>query len=268
MDTAPKDDAVNMQVLLDLIRTNDHKIELLSRELSQSKGKILKLERDVEVVHSLLKVKDCVIEGVKGELNRLQQYTRRYSVVISGIEKTDQRENVESLRPKVEEIIGKVESTTTLADVDKFHRNGPSKGTKQDIILRFKSHSAKEQFYKARKTLPDELKHVKIRPSLSPDQQNLLDESRDLLDEYLHGGYVGENSPEYVFANVHGVVQVKMKNPSRGGMFITIQNISHLSQILAKAAMNKKAFNAFDGSKGFDENRDDSDDDMGFNKFD
>ena len=264
-----KDDVLNMQVLMDLIRANDLKIDLLSRELSLSKGKIDKLEKDVEVVHSLLKVKDCVIDGVKGELYRLQQYTRRYSVVISGIEKTDRRESIEILRPKVEHIVNKVTSTTTVADIDKLHRNGPVKGTRQDIILRFKSHSAKEEFYKARKTLPEELKHVRIKPSLSPSQQTLLDESRDLLDEYHHGGFVGENPPDFVFANVHGVVQLKMKNKSKDGLFITIQNISHLSQVLAKASMNKKAFEAFDGSKGFDDHRDSSDDDdMGFNNFD
>ena len=262
-------DDINIQMLLDMIRENNQKIDVMSRELSQSKGRIVQLERDVEVVHSLLKVKDCVIEGVKGEVNRLQQYTRRYSVVISGVEKTDRRESNDSLRPKVEEIVQNVTSSTTIADIDKFHRNGPAKGTKQDIILRFKSHSAKEQFYKGRKTLPEQLKHVRIRPSLSPEQQILLDEARDLLDEYHHGGFVGENPPDYVFANVHGVVQLKMKTQTKDGMFITIQNIAHLSQILAKTSINKKAFEAFDGSKGFDDDTDVlDDDDMGFNKFD
>ena len=268
-DSILKDDMLNTQVLLDLIRANDLKIDLLSRELSLSKGKIDKLEKDVEVVHSLLKVKDCVIDGVKGELSRLEQYTRRYSVVISGVDKTDRRESIEVLRPKVEDIVNKVTSTTTVADIDKLHRNGPVKGTRQDIILRFKSHSAKEEFYKARKTLPLELKHIRIKPSLSPSQQALLDESRDLLDEYHHGGYVGENPPDYVFANVHGVVQVKMKNKSKDGQFITIQNISHLCQVLAKSSMNKKSLEAYDGSKGFDDHSDSSDeDDMGFNRFD
>ena len=268
-DTLLKDDDINIQMLFDMIRENNQKIDKMSRELSQSKGKILQLERDVEVVHSLLKVKDCVIEGVKGELNRLQQYTRRYSVVISGVEKTDRRESNDSLRPMVEKIVQNVTSSTTVADIDKFHRNGPAKGTKQDIILRFKSHSAKEQFYKGRKTLPEELKHVRIRPSLSPEQQTLLDEARDVLDEYHHGGFIGENPPDFVFANVHGVVQLKMKNKTKYGLFITIQNISHLTQILAKTSINKKTLDAFDGSKGFDDNRDTSDDDdMGFNNFD
>ena len=260
-----KDDSLNMESLYDMIRSNRQQIDMLSRELSQSKGHIDKLKRDMEVVDSLLKVKDCVIQGVQGELRRVQQFTRRYSVIIAGIEKTDRKESIDNLRPKVEDIVSKVTSTTTVADIDKFHRNGPAKGTKQDVIVRFKSHSAKEEFYKGRKSLPEHLKHVKIRPSLSPDQQALLDEARELLDEYHHGGFVGENPPEFVFANVHGVIQVKMKNRSKEGLFITIKDISHFSQILAKASMNRKTFEAYDGSKGFDEV---SDDDMGFGNFD
>ena len=267
LETILKDDSLNMELLYDMFRSNRQQIDMLSRELTQSKGQIAKLERDMEVVHSLLKVKDCVIQGVQGELRRVQQFTRRYSIIIAGIEKTERKESIESLRPKVEDIVSKVTSTTTVADIDKFHRNGPAKGTKQDVIVRFKSHSAKEEFYKGRKTLPEELKHVKIRPSLSPDQQALLDEARELLDDYFHGGYVGENPPDFVFANVHGEIQLKMKNRSKDGLFITIKDITHFSQILAKASMNRKTFEAFDGSKGFDD-KEVSDDDMGFGNFD
>ena len=268
LDTILKEDSLNMASLFDMISSNRQQIDMLSRELSQSKRHIDKLERDMEVTHSLLKVKDCVIQGVQGELRRVQQFTRRYSVIIAGIEKTDRKETIDNLRPKVEDIVSKVTSPTTIADIDKFHRNGPAKGTKQDVIVRFKSHSAKEEFYKGRKTLPADLKHIKIRPSLSPDQQALLDEARELLDEYHHGGYVGENPPDFVFANVHGVIQLKMKNRTKDGLFITVKDISHFSQILAKASMNSKTFAAYDGSKGFDDENEVSEDDMGFGNFD
>ena len=93
------------------------------------------------------------------------------------------------------------------------------------------------------------------------------DRMRPHLDDYLHGGYVGENPPDFVFANVHGEIQLKMKNRSKDGLFITIKDITHFSQILAKASMNRKTFEAFDGSKGFDD-KEVSDDDMGFGNFD
>ena len=38
-----------------------------------------------------------------------------------------------------------------MEDVDKLHRVGPPKQGKQDIIVRFKSHTAKENFFKRKK---------------------------------------------------------------------------------------------------------------------
>ena len=58
LETILKDDSLNMELLYDMFRSNRQQIDMLSRELTQSKGQIAKLERDMEVVHSLLKVKD------------------------------------------------------------------------------------------------------------------------------------------------------------------------------------------------------------------
>ena len=82
--------------------------------------------------------------------HRLQQYTRRYSVVVSGIEKK-RGEKFEDLKKEIEGLVEKVQSSTTMEDVDKFHRNGPNRDGEQEVIVRFKSHSAKEAFYRKRK---------------------------------------------------------------------------------------------------------------------
>ena len=58
----------------------------------------------------------------------------------------------EDEKMKVEEILKEAASSTTMADVDKLHRVGPPKYGKQDIIVRFKSHTAKEKFYIRKKT--------------------------------------------------------------------------------------------------------------------
>ena len=101
-----------------------------------------------------------------------------------------------------------MDSSTTPDDIDKMHRNGPPNGANQDIIVRFKTHSAKEAFYKARKSLPALLSYVKIRPSLSNDQQKLLKDARELLKEYSEGEFFGDNPPEFVFADVHGNIKL------------------------------------------------------------
>ena len=99
-------------------------------------------------------VRDHVVEALRNEVHRLQQYTRRYSVAVVGIDKK-RNETDESLREEVLKLVADVNSTSKEEDIDKFHRNGRLfNGKDQEIIIRFKSHAAKEAFYRARKNLP------------------------------------------------------------------------------------------------------------------
>ena len=206
-------------------------IELLQREITS-------LKRDSQMINAANKMKDCVIKSLQGEVNRLQQYTRRYSVVISGIDKPRGKENVEELKKKVETIVTKINSDTKIEDIDKLHRNGPARGKDQEVIVRFKSHSAKETLYKNRANLND--RNIKIKPSLSPHNKSLLREAKELVDSYASaGGYMSgmTNPPDFVFANVHGDLQVKMKNRVRKGMFFGFSSIDQLSMIISNAQM-------------------------------
>ena len=65
----------------------DAKIDSLINQNGMLLDRINNLENSMDFVKSMLHVKDCVIDGIKGELLRLQQYTRRYSVSIDGIPK-------------------------------------------------------------------------------------------------------------------------------------------------------------------------------------
>ena len=129
-------------------------------------------------------VRDHIVEGLKGEIQRLQQYTGRYYVAVSGIEKK-REEKPEELREIVLKLVSEVKSNTGEHDIDKFQRNGRvHDDKKQDIIIRFKSHAAKEAFYKARKSLPPTRNNTKIRPSLSPNQKTLLHEAQSVIEEF------------------------------------------------------------------------------------
>ena len=138
----------------------------------------------------------------------MQQYTRRYSVNVVGIDKK-RGESHQDLKKEIEKLVNGVDSPTSMMDVDKFHRNGPARGKEQDVIIRFKSHSAKESFYRNRKSLDDEL-GIKIKPSLSPNSQNLLRQAQDCLKEFTDLSGMS-NPPEFVFANIHGEFLVKFK---------------------------------------------------------
>ena len=80
----------------------------------------------------------------------------------------------------------------------------------------------------------------------------------------------GSNTPEFVFANIHGHVQVKMKKSSKYGLFIDIKSISDLAQVIARANDCDQTMiyhHAKEGSWDNNSEESNSDDDMGFGLF-
>ena len=230
--------------------STDDRIETLIAQNAELFDRVAKLEHSVQVVNSMLHVKDCVIKGIQGELRRLQQYTRRYSVSIAGIPKP-RSEKHEDLRAQVEEIINLANSGTTPNDIDKLHRNGRVKDGEQSTIVRFRSHAAKEAFYKARKNLPASHRHIKIRPSLSPEQNNLLHDAQEYLENFGFTDDDGDNPPEFVFANIHGLIQVKMKKPTKQGLFVTIHSLDDLTQVITRAQFEQDRLQHHHESEGW-----------------
>ena len=220
-------------------------------KIQQLEQKINSLEGQLMILNSHFSVRDHVIEGLKGEISRLQQYTRRYSVSVTGLEKKP-NEKQEYLREMVMELVDQVTSTTTENDIDKFHRNGrvTNNGKDQEILIRFKSHSAKEAFYRGRKTLPPTFNNgwkVKIRPSLSANQENLLKEAKSTVEEYNLCDE-NRNPVDFVFANIHGETQVKFKNKFRGSEFVTFRSIEQLMSVITQAQSVKETDDQFQES--------------------
>ena len=214
--------------------------------MNNFKGEVMRLE-------SKIFVQERVTEALRVEVDRLQQFTRRPCVAIHGIEKV-RNESYHDLKNKVATIIESVNSSTKMDDVDKFHRNGRARGGKQEVIVRFKSHSAKEAFYKARK----EQENVTIYPSLTKKRLNFLYEARDFLKEfnYKHSNTI--NPPLAVFANVHGDIQVKFSKKTTRGQYVTIHSLEEFSHILELSEsceedqdFGQEPFNVW----GFDEKR-------------
>ena len=166
------------------------------------------LEKETMQTRTMLHVKDVVIDRLRSEVTKLQQYTRRYSVVISGIEKKEKNESLDYLKAEIEKVVKDVDSGITMEDVDKFHRNGPYKDGNQEVIVRFKAHSNKEAFYRGRKTMKN--KAIKIRPSLTDNNKKLLNEAREYLDTFYNESSELSNPPHLVMANIHGQIQLKI----------------------------------------------------------
>ena len=147
------------------------------------------------------------------------------------------------------DLIESCNSSTTLDDVDKFHRNGPvNDENKQDVIIRFKSHYAKEQFYNNRKNIPTN-KKVKIQPSLSPERKKLLEAAREQVSAYEEENPSPEdtnrNLPHFVLADVHGNLLLKMRKRTPRGLFLKFNSLLELHAIVNK-------FDTNDANKVFD----------------
>ena len=200
--------------------------------LRKMNERILQLEADDMKNSSYLAVQKNVSDLLSKRVVQLEQYTRRYNVVISGVDRL-QNETHESLEGEVTKLLTDAGSASSMEDVDKFHRNGPRRGNDQEIIVRFKSHSAKEEFYRKRKNIPNQ--KVKIKPSLSFHTNSLLKEAREFLEGYTATLNEYENPPKFVCANIHGNLQVKLaKNTHEGRSFYQFDSIEKLYAIITK----------------------------------
>ena len=85
-------------------------------------------------------------------------------------------------------------------------------------------------------------------------------EDYQLTDEHV-------NPPEFVFANVHGELQVKFKNKSRFGLMVTFHSINQLVHIIREAQTDPADDEYERVSSWADRNVDNDNDDMGFNQM-
>ena len=126
--------------------------------------------------------------------------------------------------------------------MDKYHRIGPPKENDvQDIIVRFKSHTAKENFFIKRKNIK---KKVKIRPSLAPDRKELLEEAVNMVNEYINNNDNGsmclKNPPHFVYADMHGNLKLKVTHKFNNKLFFRFSSITELCSLIK----NSQEFNA------------------------
>ena len=123
-----------------------------------------------------------------------------------------------------------------------------------------------------------EIGYVKIRLSLSTNQLNLLRDAEAVVDD-LSLGEEAVNPVEFVFANLHGVIQAKLKKKFRGSQFISFNSVSDLIRKTQAAQVIKDAETEFEKISSWadsspkkpssgHQSRPTEEDDMGFGLFD
>ena len=210
--------------------------------LAQMEARLRKVEGEQVIVQSILCIKDTVASLLSKRITQLEQYSRRYSVIVKGIP-IDQNERFGGLREKVAKLVDESQAEISFDDVDKFHRNGPRIDGKQDVIVRFKSHSAKEEFFFKRKSIP-EAARVKIQPSLTPAAKKLLGAANEEINFFKRGDL--ENSPDFALPDVHGNLLLKFSKPTTDGLFVRFDSLNQMHSLIQKYNSRREADEVFE----------------------
>ena len=199
------------------------KMELRLRELEVKNEK---LEEKVAILESRVSVAETVSSKLVLELDRLDQYHRRPNIIMRKVF-LPENETLNALTSTVTKVIGEeINLPNAVDDIDKFHRVGRVKtvgGKKhQDIIIRFKTHRSRYAVYQDRK----KSKSVKISPNLTKRRGALLYEASQLVND--------AEKVNFVFANVHGDLNIRLVEPYKDKMVFPFSSMGQLKDLLAE----------------------------------
>ena len=177
-------------------------------EIRLLKIRVTELTKRVEELEGFKLVSSKVSEGLRKEVDRLDQYGRRYNVIIRNVEKPA-NETQEQLEKKVGNLITTTLKAPNLAkEVDKLHRIGRKRTdagkTYQNIVVRLRSHRARYALYNKKKDLKN---NIKFNSHLTNHRAKTLHESIDFVKDV--------EGVDYTYSNIHGDLYVRLtsENP-------------------------------------------------------
>jgi hypothetical protein len=196
-------------------------------EIASLRQQLQAMQVRLEAVESQVAITSKVNTILSKEVDRLEQYGRRNSVVIRGIPPKEDETNGE-LKQCVKDIVavdlGLKEQFKV--DFDKTHRIGPvlttPKGKRQDVIVRFKSHSSRYDVYRKRKELKN--KSIRITPSLTKTRRKLLSMARSEYEEH--------EDVNFVYVNEHGDTKVRFNEKFKGKFVYDFSSMDELRELM------------------------------------
>ena len=193
------------------------------------RNKLAALEKRVETLESMNAVMAEVNKHLQKEVDRLDQYGRRHSIVIRNVELPAEKEKPEEIQEMVNNIISKdMKCATEAKDIDKTHRVGRVRtldnGKKaQNIVVRFRSHKSRYNVYFKKDNLKNGLK---IGPHLTNHRGKLLYDSQFASDI---------DGVEFTYANLHGDICVRLSTAFKERQVHQFTSLEELNQILVEA---------------------------------
>ena len=184
------------------------------------------MQERLEAVEAMVAVTAKVNTELAKEVDRLEQYGRRHSIVIRGIPPKEEESN-DQLKESVKKAIGELGLKEEFnRDFDKTHRIGPvlttQHGKRQDVIVRFKSHATRYNVYRKRKEL--KTKTLRITPSLTKSRRKLLSTARAEFESH--------EDVNFIFVNEHGDTKVRFHEKFKGKYVYDFSSIEELRKLM------------------------------------
>ena len=208
-----------------LIQSMKDKLLNVEKRLEELENKNKILEEKVVLLESEKAINNNVTKLLSEEVDRLDQYHRRSNIVIANILKPE-HETQEELINKVHETLKDLSIPNVIPEIDKLHRVGKTRERNgkqtQDIIVRFRTHTARYQVYDNRKRTTN----VKIRPNLTKKRDKLRYEATELVKD--------NDKVHFIFSDAHGDIKVRLNNQFKGKYVFLIKSLEELEELLEK----------------------------------
>ena len=208
------------QTVIDDLKNQINELKMKNKLLEERMNKLQDKQGVFSQVNSMLSL----------EVDRLNQYTRRSNVVIKNVF-APENESVPQVEEEAKKIIVNMGLPEVIPEFDKAHRLGKIRtinGKKhQDVIVRFKSHSARYKVFNKRKSA----KNHRISPNLTKTRSALLAEAVNFTKEKIGDDW------GFVFANEHGDLLVRLNVKFKGKQYFPFNSIETLSEKLIEVGL-------------------------------
>ena len=231
------------------IAKQNEEIAKQNEELAELKTKLIALESKVNclenkvgALNNRLEVNNHVNDVLNEQIDSLQQYTRRNTIILDGVP-SKPKETVSDVESKVKDILiknFKVNEKSLELEYDKSHRI--SKGKDKPIIIRFKSHAFRSNLYQRRKKGNN--KDYKLRVSLTNKRLDLLNKGREKIEDHP--------DIDFIYANINGDITIRMKEELDSRYTFRINSLNDIDQILNKLEDERDGSNVIYSAIGED----------------
>ena len=186
----------------------NEKTDVIRKALGESEAKVIKLTRELAESRNEVRSLRNDFERSQVDLDSLEQYGRRMSVRIEGIQYVE-GESEKDLFKSIKDDLKEVGVTINPTDIVRFHRSSKPKRNDDGImvaqcILKFSKWDARRRMKDVNKKARDENKSIRTHNDLTKRRYALLRSARDKVKRK-----VGRSSEVFAFSDINSNLKIR-----------------------------------------------------------